>query len=142
MGASRFVVVVVIQLVVVLAPRLPTSFSRVPLLPSPPRSYKNAAPVHAFGPQNELGLHNMIGNVWEWVGDYWSTTHVPRPDGEVEVDPKGPPRHASTGERTKKGGSYMCHASYCHRYRLQARSQNSADTGTSNLGLRCAKPAA
>jgi hypothetical protein len=54
-------------------------------------------------------------------------------------DPRGA---MSTGERTKKGGSYMCHKSYCHRYRVHARSQNSADTGTGNLGFRCAKPAA
>ena len=47
----------------------------------------------------------------------------------------------STGERTKKGGSYMCHKSYCHRYRVHARSQNSADTGTGNLGFRCAATA-
>ena len=45
---------------------------------------------------------------------------------------------ASTGERAKKGGSYMCHKSYCFRYRIAARSQNSEDTGTSNLGIRCA----
>ena len=102
--------------------------------------YAGSAPVHAFGPQNDLGLHNLIGNVWEWVDDYWTIEHLRTPDGAPPLaDPRGA---VTTGERTKKGGSYMCHKSYCHRYRLQARSQNSADTGTSNLGFRCAKSAA
>lgn len=94
--------------------------------------YPFTAPVHAFGPQNEHGLYNMIGNVWEWVSDYWSIQHSRK---EVFA-PQGP----SFGmERTKKGGSFMCHKSYCYRYRTVARSQNSEDTGTSNLGFRCAR---
>ncbi|KAL1505030.1 hypothetical protein AB1Y20_008791 [Prymnesium parvum] len=94
--------------------------------------YKFTAPVHAFGPQNEHGLYNMIGNVWEWVSDYWSTRH----SRSTTHNPQGP---ASGTERTKKGGSYMCHKSYCYRYRTVARSQNTEDTGTGNLGFRCAR---
>ena len=102
--------------------------------------YAGVAPVFAYGPQNGLGLYNMIGNVWEWVDDYWSVDHPRTPKNSPPLfDPRGA---MSTGERTKKGGSYMCHKSYCHRYRVHARSQNSADTGTGNLGFRCAKPAA
>ena len=102
--------------------------------------YRGAAPVTAFGPQNGHGLYNMIGNVWEWTADYWTATHEkPRKGAPPRQDPQGPP-HGD--ERTKKGGSYMCHKSYCHRYRIAARSQNAEDTGTSNLGFRCAKPAA
>ena len=61
-----------------------------------------------------LHRYNMIGNVWEWVHDIWTIEH-PR---SYKVDPpmhnpRGPP---AGPERTKKGGSYMCHASYCHRY--------------------------
>ena len=98
--------------------------------------YAHTAPVSAMGPQNGLGLYHMIGNVWEWVDDYWGTKHPRTPKGTAPlVDPHG---ERTTGERTKKGGSFLCHKSYCHRYRVQARSQNSADTGTSNLGFRCA----
>ena len=50
-------------------------------------------------------------------------------------DPTGP---IPTDEKTKKGGSYMCHKSYCYRYRVAARSHNSADSAASNLGFRCA----
>ena len=100
--------------------------------------HAHTAPVRAFGAQNELGLYNMIGNVWEWVLDEWSTEHPRTPVGAPPLlDPRAP---RTTGERTKKGGSYMCHKSYCNRYRVHARSQNSADTGTSNLGFRCAAP--
>ena len=97
--------------------------------------YAYTAPVFAFGAQNELGLYNMIGNVWEWVDDYWGTRHEATPKGAPPLrDPRGA---RTTGERTKKGGSYLCHRSYCLRYRIQARSQNTEDTGTSNLGFRC-----
>ena len=60
------------------------------------------------------------------------------------ADPTGPSAGADGGaaERTKKGGSYMCHRSYCKRYRIAARSQNTADSATSNLGVRCARTAA
>uniref|UniRef100_A0A7S4C2B5 Sulfatase-modifying factor enzyme-like domain-containing protein n=1 Tax=Chrysotila carterae TaxID=13221 RepID=A0A7S4C2B5_CHRCT len=93
------------------------------------------APVKAFGPQNSLGFYNMIGNVWEWVSDVWSTVHTRPATGTALQDPQGP---SAGDERTKKGGSYLCHKSYCFRYRVQARSQNTPDTGTSNLGFRCA----
>ena len=96
--------------------------------------FKFTAPVDALGPQNDHGLYNMIGNVWEWVHDYWSIQHSRRGG----ADPQGPPQG---GERTKKGGSYMCHKSYCYRYRTVARSQNTEDTGTGNLGFRCARTA-
>jgi formylglycine-generating enzyme len=98
------------------------------------------APVKAFGPQNDLGLYNMIGNVWEWVQDHWTIKHEPTARGAPPArDPRGPAQ--PTGERAKKGGSYMCHKSYCFRYRIAARSQNTEDTGTGNLGFRCARSA-
>lgn len=101
--------------------------------------YAYTAPVFAYGAQNELGLYNMIGNVWEWVDDYWSIEHERTPKGAPPL--RNPRAIRTTGERTKKGGSYLCHKSYCHRYRIQARSQNTEDTGTSNLGFRCARSA-
>ena len=72
--------------------------------------------------------------------DYWGVKHT-KP-GKEEPPLINPRAKRTTGERTKKGGSYMCHKSYCHRYRVQARSQNTEDTGTGNLGFRCAVPAA
>lgn len=91
--------------------------------------YAGTAPVTAF-PANSYGLYNMLGNAWEWTQDWWTIRH----STHFQENPKGPP---SGRDKVKKGGSYMCHKSYCYRYRCAARSQNSADTTASNLGFRC-----
>ncbi|KAF6101305.1 sulfatase modifying factor 1 [Phyllostomus discolor] len=82
-------------------------------------------------PPNAYGLYDMVGNVWEWTSDWWAVHH----SAEDSRNPKGPP---SGKDRVKKGGSYMCHKSYCYRYRCAARSQNTPDSSASNLGFRCA----
>ncbi|XP_071612460.1 formylglycine-generating enzyme isoform X2 [Heliangelus exortis] len=92
--------------------------------------YKGTAPVTAF-PPNGYGLYNIVGNAWEWTADWWDVQHS---TDEVH-NPKGP---SSGTDRVKKGGSYMCHKSYCYRYRCAARSQNTPDSSASNLGFRCA----
>uniref|UniRef100_A0A672N3K3 Sulfatase modifying factor 1 n=1 Tax=Sinocyclocheilus grahami TaxID=75366 RepID=A0A672N3K3_SINGR len=82
-------------------------------------------------PANGFGLYDMVGNAWEWTADWWNVHHTT----EDKYNPKGP----ETGtDRVKKGGSYMCHKSYCYRYRCAARSQNTLDSSVSNLGFRCA----
>ena len=92
--------------------------------------YSGTAPVTSF-PPNKFGLHNMVGNVWEWTADWWTTRH----QTSFQKNPQGPP---SGKEKVKKGGSFMCHKSYCYRYRCAARSQNTPDSSASNLGFRCA----
>eukprot|EP00047_Mylnosiga_fluctuans_P019560 m.83883 g.83883 ORF g.83883 m.83883 type:complete len:213 (-) comp8177_c0_seq4:29-667(-) len=84
--------------------------------------YTQTCPVDAF-PPNDYGLHNMLGNVWEWVQDTWA---VPRPIASTP-NPKGPPSVSSNEDKVKRGGSYLCHKLTCYRYRLAARSQNTAD---------------
>lgn len=96
--------------------------------------YKYLAPVDAFGPQNDFGLYNMIGNVWEWVEDWWTTSH----STDHQVNPRGPP---SGTDKVKKGGSFLCHRSFCYRYRNVARYPTTPDSATLNSGLRCAKDA-
>ncbi|KAK3101837.1 hypothetical protein FSP39_006731 [Pinctada imbricata] len=93
--------------------------------------YSTTAPVAEFPEQNKFGLKNMIGNVWEWTQDWWETKHTKDP----KTNPKGP---SSSTDKTKKGGSFMCHKSYCYRYRCVARSQNTPDSSAVNLGFRCA----
>ncbi|XP_009881184.1 PREDICTED: sulfatase-modifying factor 1 [Charadrius vociferus] len=92
--------------------------------------YKGTAPVTAF-PPNGYGLYNIVGNAWEWTSDWWAVHHS---TDEVH-NPRGP---SAGTDRVKKGGSYMCHKSYCYRYRCAARSQNTPDSSASNLGFRCA----
>jgi formylglycine-generating enzyme required for sulfatase activity len=97
--------------------------------------YAGTAPVGAFAP-NGFGLHNMTGNVWEWTADRWSTTWHREQQGPL-VDPAGPP----TGDRrVLRGGSYLCHSSYCWRYRTSARMGSTPDSPTGNVGFRCAGP--
>ena len=85
--------------------------------------WRGTCPVDAFTP-NALGLHNTTGNVWEWCAGDWS------PSDDV------------TGRAAvSRGGSYLCHASYCRRYRVSARQSHSADSSTGNLGFRLAADA-
>lgn len=88
------------------------------------------APVDKFL-QNNYELYNMVGNVWEWTSDWWTTSH---PDRDL-ANPTGP---TNGTDKVKKGGSYLCQESYCFRYRCAARSQNTPDTTAGNLGFRCA----
>ncbi len=101
--------------------------------------YKGTAPVDAYEP-NGFGLYNVAGNVWEWTSDWFSPTfHVDA--GSVEGtrnNPQGPPRGQA---KTIRGGSYLCHDSYCNRYRVAARTSNTPDSSTGNLGFRCARDA-
>ncbi|KAM4651656.1 formylglycine-generating enzyme [Discoglossus pictus] len=95
--------------------------------------YEKTSPVSAF-PPNGYGLYNMVGNAWEWTSDWWDVHHT----SDESHNPTGPP---SGTDKVKKGGSYMCHKSYCYRYRCAARSQNTPDSSSSNLGFRCAATA-
>jgi sulfatase modifying factor 1 len=89
------------------------------------------APVTTY-PPNGYGLHNMCGNVWEWCADWYSPAYYAR---SPQDDPRGP----SFGlQRVIRGGSYLCHASYCRRYRVAARSSSTPDSSTGNQGFRCA----
>lgn len=88
------------------------------------------APVEAFEP-NGFGLYNLVGNTWEWCADWWTIDH----DLTRLEDPRGPP----LGERrVMRGGSYLCHESYCYRYRVAARNANDPLVTTGHIGFRCA----
>ena len=82
--------------------------------------YTGTAPADAYEP-NGYGLFNTAGNVWEWCEDWFDTNH--------------PSVQFRTG-KVLKGGSYLCHASYCNRYRVAARYANAPNASTGNSGFR------
>ena len=99
--------------------------------------YEFLAPVDAFGPQNDYDLYNMIGNAWEWVEDWFTIDHqTASGEGNYIVNPRGP---LEGTEKVKKGGSFLCHRSFCYRYRIAARYATTPDSATLNSGFRCAR---
>jgi len=94
--------------------------------------HAGTVPVDAFGP-NGFGLYNVTGNVWEWTSDWFDPDYYRDSPRE---DPRGPD---SGVQRAMRGGSYLCHASYCSRYRVDARGANIPDSSVGNLGFRVAR---
>lgn len=91
--------------------------------------YLTTAPVTSYEP-NAYGLWQMVGNVWEWCSDHYDPAYYAR---SPINNPAGPPAGTS---RSLRGGSYLCHDSYCNRYRVAARSSNTPDSSMGNAGFR------
>jgi formylglycine-generating enzyme required for sulfatase activity len=105
-----------------------------PTLNTAEDGFVGTAPVQAY-PANGFGLFELAGNVWEWCADWFSPGYYAE---SASGDPRGP---TSGTRRVLRGGSFLCHDSYCHRYRVAARSSNTPDSSASNTGFRCANDA-
>jgi formylglycine-generating enzyme required for sulfatase activity len=106
--------------------------------------YAGTAPVGRY-PPNGYGLHDTIGNVWEWTAD-WYQAHADAAHACcTPANPRGGDREhsrdlrdpAAIPRKVMKGGSHLCAPNYCRRYRPAARMAQAVDTGTSHLGFRC-----
>jgi formylglycine-generating enzyme len=109
--------------------------------------YEGTSPVTGF-PANGYGLHDLIGNVWEWTTDWYEPKHpaeavkaccIPRNPRsgreEASYDPSDPAIRIP--RKVLKGGSHLCAPNYCRRYRPAARFPEPVDTSTSHVGFRC-----
>ncbi len=114
--------------------------------------FEKTSPVKAF-PANNYGLYDMAGNVWQWTADLYSVNSHVEAASEIKSkqlschsNPQGPketfnPIRAvpNSPERVIKGGSFLCHVSYCESYRPSARRGTPPDTSSEHVGFRCAK---
>ncbi|MCP3382657.1 formylglycine-generating enzyme family protein [Bradyrhizobium sp. CCGUVB4N] len=109
--------------------------------------FSRTSPVTAF-PPNGYGIHDMIGNVWEWTSDWYIARHTANPAKAccIPKNPRGPREDESYDpcqpsiripRKVLKGGSHLCAPNYCRRYRPAARHAEPIDTSTSHVGFRC-----
>lgn len=115
---------------------------KFPYQSSKPQGYIGTTPVKTY-PPNPFGLYDMSGNVWQWCSDFYRHDFFSmEKQKELSVDPIGPatsydPQEPFATKKVHRGGSFLCHSSYCKGYRVSARMKTGMDTSLNHLGFRC-----
>lgn len=105
------------------------------IFPNEPTAGWLPGPVAAdAGEPNGFGLYNACGNVWEWCEDWYDPAY------HLVTAAHAPRAGTPTGSRALRGGSFLCHDSYCNRYRVAARGNSEPDASASNIGFRVVQP--
>jgi len=97
------------------------------------------APIKSYE-ANDIGLYDMLGNVWEWTSDWYDMNYY-KSLGSLTINPKGAskannPMNRYQKEKIIKGGSYLCHDSYCASFRISAKMPMTRDSGSDHVGFR------
>ena len=117
---------------------------KFPYKSTKPNNYMGTTPVKTFK-ANPYGLYDMSGNAWQWCSDLYNAGYYrEEAQKELSVNPTGPtksydPEEPFATKHVHRGGSFLCHRSYCKGYRITARMKTCPDTSLNHLGFRCAK---
>lgn len=107
-----------------------------------PNGYYGTTQVRTY-PPNSYGLYDMAGNVWQWCADLYNASYYKEEAAKgLSVNPKGPtisydPDEPYATKYVHRGGSFLCHQSYCKGYIITARMKTCPDTSLNHLGFRC-----
>lgn len=103
--------------------------------------FEGRASVRSF-PPNKYGLYDMVGNVWEFTSDFYDPQYYRKlADKGVVENPQGPESsykgyNPNLNAKVIKGGSYLCHDSYCASYRVSAKMPQTLDSSHGHMGFR------
>lgn len=107
----------------------------------PKDGFEFISPVKSF-PVNSIGLYDMAGNVWEITSDLFNVNYYNELDlSKPILNPKGASKSYSPNnpyqvEHVMKGGSFLCHDSYCASFRISAKMGVAIDSGSDHMGFR------
>lgn len=117
---------------------------KFPYKSTKPNGYFGTTAVRTFKP-NSYGLYDMAGNVWQWCSDLFHIAfYKEEAKKDISINPTGPitsldPAEPYAKKHVHRGGSFLCHDSYCKGYRISARMKTCPDTSLNHLGFRCVK---